>query len=168
MNLEIRSIMCITFLIGSAFAANTGTTIVQGNVANMIVLNPPDNVPLDLSNAPNSETHSELKVSANGPWYVNVRPDTDGRMKEWSNGNYVPGGKALYYWMRMRYYPSSGGFIDKIMENRPDITLIPVQGAVIDGKYHISFIQTLRAGVDQRVYPNKYHIVITFTGSLQF
>ena len=156
----------MALLIGFCAAALTSTvsTEIVGNVGDNIDVSPPSNtLSWNLVSGPNN-VDGTLTVTSNNYWGVNVKSDqTDGKMKAYSGG-YLPGGKSLTYPMHVNI-PS----VDVQLTGQDQPLIASGTDPAQSGSRTITFSQEVDLNSDTRVAPpSRYHIVVTFTGFIQY
>jgi hypothetical protein len=167
----------IALLIGvCAATSSTASMEVKGNIGSQITVVAPSNMEnWNFAGGDNSQAGT-LTLTSNDRWGLNVKSDqSDGRMKEF-NGGYVQGGKSLQFPMWVECNGIGGvrghGF-HNVQLTADDQALIDAgswDAVQTNTPCDIKFFQTVNyPASDTRVTPpGRYHIVVTFTGFIQY
>lgn len=162
--IAILTIIALMISFCAAVLTSTTSTEIVGNIGDRIDVMPPSKTEnWDLHSGPNS-IEGTIIVTSNNYWGVNVKSDQeDGKMKEYSGG-YVTGGKSLTYPMHVKMTDEDVQLTD---QDQP--LIVSGMDAASNSQYAITFSQEVDLNSDTRVTPpSRYHIVVTFTGFIQY
>lgn len=166
--LEIVEVVLIAFvaLVGSGFAQSTGNTIIEGNIGEDIFeLSLPSTLSWTAMPGQTASEEIDLNVASNGyPWNVKVKSDSpDGKMREFDGANYLQNPRSLSYPLHVVYGSNdvtlSGEYCDLITGEMATGTEMP---------YRIILSQQTDISDVSLSSEHKYHIVVTFTGGIQY
>ncbi|MCX6674342.1 MAG: hypothetical protein NTY37_11265 [Methanothrix sp.] len=162
--IAILTIMSLLIGLCAATLTSTASTEIVGDIGDQIDVTPPSNTgSWNLISGVNT-VDGTLVVSSNNLWGVNVKSDqSDGKMKEYSAG-YVTGGKSLTNPMHVKMTNK-----DVPLTNQDQNLIDSGTSPVSIPPYAITFSQEVDPTYDTRINPpRRYHIVVTFTGFIQY
>jgi hypothetical protein len=163
--IAILAIMALLIGLCAAALTSTASTEIVGDIGDSITVTQPSNtLSWNLVSGANT-VGGTLTVTSNNYWGVNVKSDqNDGKMKEYSGSSYVTGGKGLSNSMHVET-----GNKDVTLTGQDQALIDSGTGAVDNNPYAITFSQLVDLNSDKRVDPpSRYHIVVTFTGFIQY